>query len=42
MLSTFGDRNPFRSEPYNTGPLNVEKLLCGQCFLQNDTKLTCG
>ena len=42
VLSTFGDHNPFRGELYDTGPLNVEKLLCGQYFLQNDKKLTCG
>ena len=33
MLSTFGDRNPSRSELYNNVPLNVEKLLYGQYFL---------
>ena len=40
MLATFGDHNPSRSELYNNGPLNVEKLLCGQYFVQNDRKLT--
>ena len=30
MLYTFRDHNPSRSELYNNGPLNVEKLLCGQ------------
>ena len=42
MLSTFGDHNLPRGKLYNNGPLNVEKLLCGQYFLKNDRKLTCG
>ena len=40
MLATFGDHNPSRSELYNNGILNVEKLFCGQYFVQNDRKLT--
>ena len=42
MLSTFGGHNPSKSELHNNGPLNVEKLLCGQYFLWNDRRLTCG
>ena len=42
MLSTFGDHNPSRSELYNNGPLNLEKLLCGQYFYENEIKLICG